>query len=42
LEDDARQLVKNRIGSIDNARKEIHFQYQYGLKEGLKKMLGIL
>lgn len=38
-EDDARQLVKNRIGSAKKAREEINFQYKYSLKEGLKKLI---
>ncbi len=37
--DDARQLVKNRIGSAKKAREEIGFKYQYSLEEGLKKLI---
>ena len=37
--DDARQLVKNRIGSIEKAKDEIEFQYQYALVDGLKKLI---
>lgn len=37
--DDARQLVKNRIGSTKKAREEIDFQYDYSLEEGLKKLI---
>lgn len=38
-EDDARQLVKNRIGSTKKARDEIGFQYKDPLEEGLKKLI---
>src|SRR6056297_401265 len=34
-EDDARQLVKNRIGSIEKARDELQFEYKYTLHDGL-------
>ncbi|MFC7780958.1 NAD-dependent epimerase/dehydratase family protein [Legionella taurinensis] len=37
--DDARQLVKNRIGSVQKAREEIDFQYRYDLKTGLEKLI---
>ena len=37
-EDDARQLVKNRIGSIEKASKELDFQYRFGLSDGLKQL----
>lgn len=37
--DDARQLVKNRIGSLAKARDEIGFHYQYDLPSGLKKLI---
>jgi UDP-glucose 4-epimerase len=37
--DDARQLVQNRIGSAQKASKEIGFTYQFGLEEGLKKLI---
>jgi UDP-glucose 4-epimerase len=37
--DDARQLVKNRIGSIHKAEKDIGFRYQYDLATGLKKLI---
>lgn len=37
--DDARQLVKNRIGSVLKADNEINFQYRLGLKEGLLKLM---
>lgn len=37
--DDARQLVKNRIGSIEKAKNEIGFEFQYSLEEGLKKLI---
>lgn len=38
-EDDARQLVQNRIGSRQKAEKELGFKYQYGLEEGLKTLI---
>jgi len=38
-EDDARSMVKNRIGSRVKAEKEIGFLYSYGLKEGLQKLI---
>jgi UDP-glucose 4-epimerase len=37
--DDARQLVKNRIGSVDKAREELDFQYEFDLQDGLKKLI---
>lgn len=37
--DDARQLVKNRIGSTLRAKDELGFAAQYNLKEGLKKLV---
>ena len=38
-EDDARQLVQNRIGSRAKAEKELGFKYKYSLKEGLQKLI---
>jgi UDP-glucose 4-epimerase len=38
-EDDARQLVQNRIGSAKKAREEIGFEYKYSLREGLQKLI---
>lgn len=38
-DDDARQLVKNRIGSTQKAKAEIDFEYQYDLVTGLKKLI---
>jgi UDP-glucose 4-epimerase len=38
-EDDARQFVQNRIGSITKAEKEIDFKYKYDLESGLKKLI---
>jgi UDP-glucose 4-epimerase len=38
-EDDARQLVQNRIGSTEKAEKEIGFKYKYNLKQGLTKLI---
>ena len=37
--DDARSMVKNRIGSRKKAEKEINFKYKYSLKEGLLKLI---
>ena len=38
-EDDARAMVKNRIGSRVKAENEIGFRYQYELREGLQKLI---
>ena len=38
-EDDARQLVQNRIGSKQKAEKELGFKYKYSLEEGLKALI---
>ena len=38
-ENDARAMVKNRIGSRVKAEKEIGFLFSYGLKEGLQKLI---
>jgi UDP-glucose 4-epimerase len=38
-EDDARALVKNRIGSMEKANAELGFMYQYSLEEGLKRLI---
>src|SRR3989338_7447663 len=38
-EDDARSLVKNRIGSTFKAEEEINFNYKYDLVNGLKKLI---
>jgi UDP-glucose 4-epimerase len=37
--DDARALVQNRIGSAVKAKKEIGFEYKYGLEEGLLRLI---
>lgn len=37
--DDARQFVKNRIGSPEKAEKELGFKYKYSLEDGLKKLI---
>ncbi|MCS6980527.1 MAG: NAD-dependent epimerase/dehydratase family protein [Flavobacteriales bacterium] len=37
--DDARQFVKNRIGSAQKAKEELGFQYSISLEEGLKKLI---
>ena len=39
-EDDARQLVQNRIGSKEKAEKELDFKYKYSLEDGLKALIG--
>ena len=38
-EDDARQLVQNRIGSAKKATEEINFTYKYTLEQGLQKLI---
>lgn len=38
-EDDVRQLVKNRIGSIEKAQKDLGFYYNMQLEDGLKKLM---
>lgn len=38
-ENDARALVKNRIGSTEKADNELGFMYKYGLREGLQKLI---
>lgn len=38
-EDDARSLVKNRIGSRKKAEEELGFKYSYELEDGLKKLI---
>lgn len=38
-EDDARQLVQNRIGSAKKAKEEINFTYKYSLEDGLRKLI---
>ena len=38
-EDDARRLVRNRIGSIDKARRDFGFVYQDSLREGLSSLI---
>jgi len=38
-EDDARQLVQNRIGSKEKAAKELNFTYSYTLEEGLQALI---
>jgi UDP-glucose 4-epimerase len=37
--DDARALVKNRIGSTEKAENEIGFKYQYSLEQGLMRLI---
>ena len=37
--DDARQFVKNRIGSAKKAAEEIGFKYQYDLRGGLLRLI---
>ena len=38
-EDDARQFVKNRIGSRDKAERELGFRYTDSLEDGLQKLI---
>ena len=38
-EDDARAMVKNRIGSKVKAEQDLGFKYKYELKEGLQKLI---
>jgi len=38
-EDDARQLVRSRIGSTDKSKKELGFQYAYNLNRGLQALI---
>tara|TARA_B100001059_G_scaffold102681_1_gene102427 strand:+ start:7214 stop:8194 length:981 start_codon:yes stop_codon:yes gene_type:complete len=38
-EDDARAMVKNRIGSRLKAEQELGFKYKYKLKQGLTKLI---
>ena len=37
--DDARQFVKNRIGSAKKASEEMNFTYRYSLEVGLQKLI---
>lgn len=37
--DDARQFVKNRIGSARRAAEELGFRFQYNLEQGLQKLI---
>ena len=38
-DDDARQLVQNRIGSRYKAEKDLGFKYRYSLEDGLKELI---
>lgn len=38
-EDDARAMVKNRIGSRKKAEQELGFKYKFELREGLQKLI---
>ena len=38
-EDDARAMVKNRIGSRVKAEEDLGFKYKYTLKQGLIKLI---
>jgi UDP-glucose 4-epimerase len=38
-EDDARQFVKNRIGSTRKAEKDLGFRHSYSLRDGLQKLI---
>ena len=37
--DDARALVKNRIGCTEKARRELGFEHRYSLEEGIRKLI---
>lgn len=37
--DDARQLVQNRIGCPRLAKEELGFEFEFGLREGLQKLI---
>jgi len=37
--DDARQFVKNRIGSREAAERDLGFKYTYSLEDGLKRLI---
>lgn len=37
--DDARQFVKNRIGSREKAERELGFRYEYSLEQGLQRLI---
>jgi UDP-glucose 4-epimerase len=37
--DDARQFVKNRIGSAKRAKEELNFTHQYNLEQGLQRLI---
>jgi UDP-glucose 4-epimerase len=37
--DDARALVKNRIGSPVKAKKDLGFEYKYDLETGLQRLI---
>ena len=39
--DDARALVKNRIGSPVKAKKELGFEYKYDLETGLQRLIDL-
>jgi len=38
-EDDARQMVQNRIGDPKKAEKDLGFKYRYDLKSGLRRLI---
>ena len=38
-QDDARQLVQNRIGSKEKAKNELGFEYKYSLEDGLQALI---
>ena len=38
-EDDARQMVQNRIGCPEKAKTDLNFEYEYSLTEGLEKLM---
>jgi UDP-glucose 4-epimerase len=38
-EDDARRMVQNRIGCPKKANKDLGFEYEIGLEQGLKDLI---
>ena len=38
-EGDARRLVQNRIGCPEKAKRDLGFKYQYGLRQGLQRLI---
>ena len=38
-DDDARQMVQNRIGDPNKAEKDLGFKFNYDLKSGLQRLI---